>query len=62
MIYRQIGPLDYEIYLSKGKTKIVHHNRLKKYLGLKHPPGYFQALAAAKKQHSSNPGKGGCIG
>ena len=54
MIYRQIRPLDYEIYLSKGKTKIVHHNRLKKYLGssqVKHPPGYFQALAAAKKQH-----------
>ena len=32
-----------------GNTKIVHCNRLKPYHGLKRPPGYYRALAEAKR-------------
>ena len=34
MILKKLGTLDYELYLEKGKHKVVHHNRLKPYLGL----------------------------
>ena len=33
MIWRKTGPLDYELCISKDKKKIVHHNKLKPYLG-----------------------------
>ena len=32
-----------------GNPKIVHHNRLKPYHGLKRPPEYHRAFAEAKK-------------
>ena len=49
MIWKQLGPLDYEVHMFHGNPKIVHHNRLKPYHGLKRPPGYHWALAEAKK-------------
>ena len=48
MIWRKVGPLDYELYISRDKKKIVHHNRLKPYLGLCRPPGFYKVLKAAK--------------
>ena len=50
MIWRKIGPLDYELYISKKEKKIVHHNRLKPYLGLYQPAGFYKILKAAKEQ------------
>ena len=35
--------------MDQGKTKVVHHNRLKPYHCLKRPPGYYCALAEAKR-------------
>ena len=49
MIWKQLGPLNYEVHMFCGNPKIVHHNRLKPYHGSKRPPGYCQALAEAKK-------------
>ena len=49
MIQKWLGPLNYEVHMFRGNPKIVHHNRLKPYHGLKRPPGYHQALAEAKK-------------
>ena len=50
MVWRKVGPLDYELYISKNQRKIVHHNRLKPYLGLFHPAGYYKILQAAKSR------------
>ena len=52
MIWRVTGPLDYELYISKNKKKIVHHNQLKPYLGLWRPAGYYKVLAAARSRAS----------
>ena len=52
MVWRITGPLDYELYISKKKKKVVHHNRLKPYLGLRRPAGYYKVLAAAKSRAS----------
>ena len=49
MVFKQIGGLDYQLYLGQGKKRVVHHNRLKPYYGLKRPPGYYKALAEAKR-------------
>ena len=49
MIWKWLGLLDYEVHMFCGNAKIVYHNRLKPYHGLKRPPGYHQALAEAKK-------------
>ena len=49
MNWKQLGLLDYEVHMFHGNPKIVHHNRLKPYHGLKRPQGYHQALAEAKK-------------
>ena len=49
MIRKQLGALDYELHMDHGKTKVVHHNSLKPYHGLKRPPGYYCALAEAKR-------------
>ena len=49
MIWKQLGLLDYEVHIFCGNSKIVHHNRLKPYYGLKRPPGYHWVLAEAKK-------------
>ena len=50
MVWRKIGPLDYELYISNKEKKIVHHNRLKPYLGLYRPAGFYKILKAAKEQ------------
>ena len=53
MIRKQLDPLDYEGHMFWANPKIVHHNRLKPYHGLKRPPGYHQALAEAKRKWPS---------
>ena len=49
MIWKWLGPLDYEVHMFHGNPKIVHHNRLKPNHGLKQPPGYHWALTEAKR-------------
>lgn len=49
MVWRRVGPLDYELYLDRRKKKVVHYNRLKPYRGLRRPRGYYSALAEAKR-------------
>ena len=51
MIWKQLGPLNYEVHMFHGNPRVVHHNRLKPYHALKRPPGYYQALAEAKKNN-----------
>ena len=48
MIQKQLGALDYELHIDHGKMKVVHHNILKPYHGLRRPPGYHHALTEAK--------------
>ena len=48
MIWKWLGALDYELHMDHGKTKVVHHNRLKPYHGLKRPPGCYHALTETK--------------
>ena len=55
MIRRQLGPFNYELYLKKGKHIVVHVDKLKPYLGLKKPPGFYRALAEAKAAEASLP-------
>ena len=55
MVRRWLGALDYEVHTFCGNSKIVHHNRLKPYHGLKRPPGYYQALAEAKRDGPQPP-------
>ena len=50
MIWRKTGTLDYELCISEDKKKIIHHNKLKPYLGLFRPAGFYKTLKAAKKQ------------
>ena len=50
VVWRMVGPLDYELYISKNQKKLVHHNRLKPYLGLFCPAGYYKILQAAKSR------------
>ena len=54
MIWRKVGPLDYELYMSRDKKKIVHHNKLKRYHGLKRPPGFYKVLKEAKDREESS--------
>ena len=49
MVWKWLGALDYEVNMFCWNPKIVHHNRLKPYHGLKRPPGYYRALAEAKR-------------
>ena len=49
IIRKQLGALDYELHMDHGKMKVVHHNRLKPYHGLKRPSGYYCALPEAKR-------------
>ena len=49
MVWKWLGALDYEVHMFHGNPKIVHHNRLKPYHGLKRPPGYYRALTEAKR-------------
>ena len=53
MIWKQLGALDYELHMDHRKTKVVHHSRLKPCHGLKRPPGYYCALAEAKRDSPS---------
>ena len=55
MIRRQLGPFNYELYLKKGKHTVVHVDKLKPYLGLKKPPGFFGALSEVKATEASLP-------
>ena len=48
MIRRKLGPFNYELYLKKGKHIVVHVDKLKPYLGLKKPAGFYRALTEAK--------------
>ena len=48
MIQKWLGALDYELHMDCEKTKVVYHNRIKPYHGLKRPPGYYPAHAEAK--------------
>ena len=57
MIWRKAGPLDYELCISKDKKKIVHHNKLKPYLGLFRPASFYKTLKAAKKQAEASVSK-----
>ena len=57
MIWRKTGPLDYELWISKDKKKIVHHKKLKPYLGLFRPAGFYKTLKAAKKQAEASVSK-----
>ena len=52
MVYQARG-VNYEILLHGGIRNWVHHNRLKRYQGIKFPPGYFQALQAAKAEEKA---------
>ena len=49
MVWKHLGLLDYEVHMFHGNPKIVHHNRLEPYHGLKRPPGSHRALAEAKR-------------
>ena len=49
MVYRtSANGVDYQLCLEGGELSWVHHNKLKRYHGIKFPAGYFKALQAAK--------------
>ena len=53
MVYQTKG-VNYEILLDGGTRSWVHHNCLKRYQGIKFPPGYFQALQAVKAEEQAH--------
>ena len=52
MVWKRMGPFDYDLYILHGKWKIVHHNCLKPYHSLRCSPGFYQALVVAKREAS----------
>ena len=55
MIWKWLGAWDYELHMDHEKTKVVHHNRLQPYHGLKRPPELLLCTHAEAKRDGPQP-------